>query len=138
MRDNTPTISASDYRDSGSERAMQRAFFEWADTKGVLCYANVNGQMRSGQAMEPGLRKGVPDIYVATMRGTFGGLYLELKTRKGRLSKAQHAWIDALKREGYCVIVARSLDDAITATEQYLSMDAPERKPLGAKAEDLG
>ena len=128
-------MTAREYKASSSEHAMQRALFAWADAKGVLMYANVNGQYRRGQRPEPGLRAGVPDVCVPAMRGGFGGLYLELKTAKGRVSKAQHAWIDALKAAGYAVYVVRSLDQAVGVIEDYLAM--PDTRHDGRDLPDI-
>ena len=67
-----------------------------------------------------GVKSGVPDICLPVPRGNYHGLYLELKTDKGRLSKEQENWLSNLSREGYLAEVAYGFDEAVKVIKGYL------------------
>ena len=108
------------------ERDMQAALFEMAAYKEAerpeleCLYANVNGQYRPGLRPEPGMRAGVPDVSLMVARSGHHGLFLELKSKSGRVRDSQRAWISRLRSEGYAVRVVRSLDEAWTTITDYL------------------
>lgn len=72
-----------------------------------------------------GVKSGVPDLCLPCARGTFNGLYLEVKDgakgSKSKQSPAQLEWEKRLKAEGYCVGVVRSKEEGIKAIEWYLN-----------------
>jgi hypothetical protein len=79
---------------------------------------------RTGKRMkDQGLRKGIPDLYLPIKAGGHGGLYVEVKTDKGRVSPEQKTWIEWLSEHGYKAVVCRSVDDILAAVIEY--MDAP-------------
>lgn len=49
-------------------------------------------------------KAGFPDLVIC---GPGGVLWLELKTQRGRVSKEQHSWIEALQTAGQEAYVAR-------------------------------
>jgi hypothetical protein len=53
------------------------------------------------------------------------GLYIEMKTRKGKVSPAQRAWQKRLRGMGYAAEVCYGADDAIATIEQYLAGGLP-------------
>lgn len=59
-----------------------------------------------------GSTPGIPDI-VGIWQGK--PLFIEVKTRKGKLSEVQKAKINEIKRAGGIAFVARNLDDVIDA-----------------------
>jgi len=67
-----------------------------------------------------GARAGIPDIHVAKANEEYYGLYLEFKTRKGRVSVVQAEIMEKLKLEGYCVEVVRSCEEAWEFLMEYL------------------
>jgi hypothetical protein len=71
-----------------------------------------------------GLRNGIPDLFLAVARAKGGmvyhGLYLEMKTPKGRPSSDQLEMHALLAKEGYMVVVAKSFDEAVNAIVDYL------------------
>ncbi len=96
----------------------RRALYDdrWGDI-----YANVNGQYRKGQRMEPGLKPGVPDLFLAVPSGAYHGMYIELKWGDNRLSRGQAEWMQRLRRRGYhCVMVRDSMNDVVKAISDYL------------------
>lgn len=84
-------------------------------------YANVNGQYRPGQRMEPGLKKGVPDLFLPVPSGMYHGLYIELKWQENKPKREQIEWLRRLRRRGYkCVVIWDEVKEVIKAIEEYL------------------
>ena len=66
-----------------------------------------------------GLLPGVPDLFFPVASNNYHGLFMEVKSRKGRLSKHQLEVIDKLSLNGYKCCVVYSLDDAIEELKNY-------------------
>lgn len=114
-----------------SEHDMQKAIIEECDRRAVtnLAWAMVaacpNGQYRTGQRMEPGLRAGFPDLMVMLprIRGNVQryGLFLELKVKPNDLTPAQEWWLRRLRIEGYvCEVVYDDPQTAINILEWWI------------------
>ncbi len=76
-----------------------------------------------------GVNAGIPDLILPCQRRGpdgqhYGAMFIELKRadRSNGPSAAQEQWIDALRREGYSVVVAYGATDAIDAIEHYLQL----------------
>jgi len=69
-----------------------------------------------------GVKKGVPDLCLPAARGDYHGLYIELKTEKGRASDAQNWWIERLLKQGYFAKVCHGWESAVRVLEWYLSL----------------
>lgn len=114
------------------EHKIQVAVVKWAEQMRVLCpdlwmlYANPNGGARNpitgAMLKAEGTRRGIPDLFLAVARHGFHGLYLEMKTSKGILSRDQKAWIEALQAQVYRVEVCRSVAEAIEVFRDYLDL----------------
>lgn len=112
------------------EAKIQEMLFEWAGLLSgkypelELMYHVPNEGKRSiisgYRLKQGGLKAGVPDICLPVARGTFYGLYIELKADKGRLQENQRQWLDALAGQGYKAAVCYGFDEARTAIEDYL------------------
>ena len=84
---------------------------------GMRTYVSVAKRMK-----EAGYVKGFPDLQITEARGSFFGLFLELKTEKGRPTKEQKEWIEDLHDRGYEAIICKGIDETIKAIDDYLSM----------------
>lgn len=71
---------------------------------------------------EQGLKAGVPDLCLPVPRGIYHGLYLELKTDKGKLSDSQEWWLERLRQQGYYAIVCHGWHSAVQVVESYLKL----------------
>jgi hypothetical protein len=70
-----------------------------------------------------GLKKGVPDNFIAEPRGSFHGLFIELKRAKKSLSKKspeQRQWIKALNEKGYKAAFCHGAEEAKRLVLEYL------------------
>lgn len=116
-----------------SEHALQASIIAECDLRANqdprwgLLMAIPNGQYRKGQRMEPGLRAGVPDLFLPVARHGYFGLWIELKVGKNTPTAQQKIWLSTLFQLGYSV--AEVYDDpaeAIRVLEWYLGDERPE------------
>jgi hypothetical protein len=105
------------------EQSTLFAWLEWYSNQhpeAALAYANVNGQYRPGQRPEPGLKAGVPDVFLPVARQGYHGLYIELKHGDNRPTAEQYTWILRLREQGYLAVVAYEFVGAKEVIESYL------------------
>lgn len=101
---------------SGSEYGEQAALFCWCninkekypDLKWLFAIPNggLRDRITAGRLKATGVKSGVPDIMLPIRRGSFGGLWIELKKPgKHRIEENQLEWIAFLIGQGYCACV---------------------------------
>jgi hypothetical protein len=138
-RSNYPSVGAPLYAGMTlirNEHDLQVAVFEWVDRIALdhpdyeFIYAIPNGQYRPGQRMEPGLRKGYPDIgwdLPRLDRETgiiYPGIRLELKVKKNKLSEDQERWAMRLKGQGYYVTaIWDSVEEVLKVLDWYYKLE---------------
>jgi hypothetical protein len=112
-----------------TEHDLQAAVIARCDQRSLerveygLIFAIPNGQYRQGQRMEPGLRPGIPDLFLPVARQGYHGLFIELKVGSNKPTESQNIWLKHLEAEGYrCVVIWDSVDDVIAEIERYLEM----------------
>lgn len=113
------------------ESEEQIAIIEWANIMQnrvpelALLYHVPNGGSRNvveaKRLKAQGVKSGVPDLVLPVARGKYHGLYIELKTLRGRVSDTQKQWLDALRNQGYAAIVCRGADETIAMISKYLA-----------------
>lgn len=119
-----------------TEHDEQAALFEWAAFNVGhypalrLLYAIPNGGLRNvvvaKKLKDEGVKAGMPDICLPVARHGYHGLYLELKTREGKVSKEQKRRMMDLRSEGYDVFVAYGWDMARSFILDYLTLSVDE------------
>lgn len=67
-----------------------------------------------------GYVKGMPDLQIMEARHTYHGLFIELKTLKGRLTKEQEIWLKDLNERGYLAKCCKGLEEALDLIDWYL------------------
>lgn len=77
------------------------------------------GPKAARDAKRLGLRPGVPDLFLAVPRGGFSGLWIEMKSSKGRITEQQLEWVNKLISQKYRVIIAKGYSEAKNAIEEY-------------------
>ena len=125
------------------EHAEQAALFRWAEfarsrlPELALLHAIPNGGHRhkatAARLKAEGVKRGVPDVCLPVARNGAHGLYIELKTERGKTTPEQIGWIRALRRQGYVAEVCRGWESARSMIEHYLTAD-PHRGPAIATA----
>ena len=117
-----------------SEAQEQAALFAWIDNPATeRAYPGIgeafhvpNGGSRNAiegrNLKKQGTRAGEPDVYLLIARGRFHGLAIELKTKTGRVSKAQVERLAQLGERGYFAVMCRGWDYARQTMINYLSL----------------
>lgn len=117
-----------------SEHDLQSQCVQWFRAqypkKRMLLFSSLNGARLAGTKMQrvkqwrrleqAGAVKGVPDLFLSIPSGDLAGLYIEMKTPKGRQTPEQKEFEVNAIREGYGYAVPRSLDEFIRVVRAYL------------------
>ncbi len=69
-----------------------------------------------------GVTAGMPDLLVPVPRNGYGSLYIELKTKKGRIRPEQKIQMKLLEDLGNKVVLCRSVAEAIQVIKDYLGI----------------
>lgn len=69
-----------------------------------------------------GYWKGFPDLFIACPVKGYYGLFIELKTAKGKVSPEQETTIIRLTNSGYKAIICRSPEEAIIEINKYMKI----------------
>lgn len=72
---------------------------------------------------EEGLKSGVPDIFLPVARDQWHGLFIEMKTRFGRVRPEQTQWGYDLSEQYYRVGICRSWLEARELIKEYLGVN---------------
>ena len=88
---------------------------------GAMMGGGRQGAIRANILKAEGMRPGTPDLVIPSPRGGYFGMFLEMKTKKGKLSENQEQFIDQAKYYGYHCVVAYGADEAIEYLKEYLS-----------------
>lgn len=109
-----------------TESWEQRQLIQWCRTRPELQLLfhipneSVGGQGWLIRNRQLGVRSGVPDLMLPIPSGGYHGLFVEIKTKGGRVSQSQKKWIDALNGLGYMAVVAYGWEDARCKILEYL------------------
>lgn len=72
-----------------------------------------------------GVTAGVADLFLAIPNATNSGLFIEMKTKKGRQQDTQKAFEQAVTKRGYRYEVVRSLEQFQILIKEYLNKEQP-------------
>ena len=96
---------------------------------GHYLFAIPNGGQRTkaggARLKAEGVKAGVFDLFLPLRRIGAAGLWVEMKSRTGRLSVAQEDWLLMMDQAGYRTAVCRNWTEAVTAICSYLEMPDP-------------
>tara|TARA_B100000686_G_C16734687_1_gene942880 strand:+ start:1479 stop:1835 length:357 start_codon:yes stop_codon:yes gene_type:complete len=116
-----------------SESLEQSLTFSWAEKNEHLrpelkfFFAVPNGGYRpkaTGRRLKlEGLKKGIPDTFLAYPTGGYSGLFLEFKYGKNRLTPEQIEWFRKLRSVKYRCEVVRSFEEARKLILEYLGYE---------------
>lgn len=122
------------------ESREQRALIDWAQLARIpaapdveqgarvadYLFAIPNGGRRSyvtaAILKAEGVKAGVHDLLLPLARQGRHGLWLEMKSATGTMSKPQREWRDRMLRAGYACATCRSADEARAVIGEYLGM----------------
>ena len=116
-------------RNAQPEAAEQENVIKWArdNEKNYpflwMLHSSLNGLKRTkaaqGKAKASGMLSGVPDLFLPVPRGSFCGLYIEMKSATGRIMPSQSRYLSAVSDFGYSAVVCYSANEAIKTIENY-------------------
>jgi hypothetical protein len=116
-------------RNAQPEAVEQEKVIKWArdNEKNYpflwMLHSSLNGvrlsKMQAGKAKASGMLSGVPDLFLPVPRGCFFGLYIEMKSAKGRISSEQSKFLQAASDFGYSCFICYSAVEAIKRIEDY-------------------
>ncbi len=90
-----------------------------------LLYHVPNGGSRNkieaANLKKQGVKKGVPDLCLPVPRGSYHGLYIELKAKKNKPTQEQENWLAALDAQGYKTAVCWGWETASQVITEYLN-----------------
>ena len=90
----------------------------------LVIFAIPNAAKRSPQLANymkaEGLLPGVSDLFVMQPNKTKHGLFIEMKSKKGKLSEQQEYFLKLADEKGYATCVCYGADEAMAAIVRYL------------------
>ena len=92
-----------------------------------MLHCSLNGVKLSGTqakiAKGQGMLSGVPDLFLPVPKNGYHGLFIEMKSEKGRVTENQHWFLTNAESVGYKTAVCYSAKEAISAIEAYYSQE---------------
>lgn len=85
------------------------------------------GPRQAIKAKRTGYSRGFPDLQITEARGGYFGLFIELKTIKGRATDVQRDWINDLNDRGYYAEICKGLPATIKTIETYMEQQETKR-----------
>lgn len=95
-----------------------------------LLFAIPNGGSRGGNVMQriingrklkmEGVKRGIPDLFLPVPRGSYHGLFIEMKVKPNGMTKEQKEWFVKLTNSGYKCVCCYSADEAFLTLCNYL------------------
>ena len=96
-----------------------------------MLHCSLNGVKLSGTqakvAKGQGMLSGVPDLFLPVPKNGYHGLFIEMKSEKGRVTENQHWFLTNAESVGYKTAVCYSAKEAISAIEAYYSQETIKR-----------
>lgn len=111
---------------TGKEDDLQKACVRWLryNYPSLLFFHPANGGHRSkaeaGIFKAMGVTPGVSDLFIVRKSWPWGGLFIELKAKGGKLSEYQTAFLNDARERHYQAVVVWSLDGLMEALKDYL------------------
>ncbi len=115
-----------------TEHQIQCLIIEWASYQKHpafdYLFAIPNGGTRNiitaVSLKKEGVKRGVPDLFLAYPSQHYSGLFLELKKDfKAKASKYQEQWIEKLNEVNYLAMIGHGFDESINIISDYLAIE---------------
>jgi len=74
------------------------------------------------RAIAQGMKKGVADLFLPVKKGVYSGLYIEMKSEKGRTSIDQSKFLTAVSENDYLAHICYSAVEAIDKIKGYYNL----------------
>ena len=119
-------------RNAQPEAAEQENVIKWArdNEKNYpflwMLHSSLNGLKRTknaqGKAKAQGMLSGVPDLFMPVAIGNSKGLYIDMKSVKGRISPEQSKFLQAASDFGYACFICYSAVEAMDKIKGYYNL----------------
>jgi len=112
------------------EAAEQAALVQWVRLAypKIMIVASANGGSRNmleaKNLKRTGVTAGWPDLFIACARGKYHGMFIEMKSKKGRLTKLQKDCLEYLNEQNYYAVVCYGFEPAKEMIRHYLHYNA--------------
>jgi len=117
-----------------TEQQEQQAIFDYChgyagnlDDRLKMLFVIANGAWRGVGSMEAGVKEsaGVPDMCLPVAIHPFHALFIELKTKTGKLSPQQRDYHKLLRWQGFAVQTCYGAEQGMATLDQYLAGEYP-------------
>ena len=103
--------------------------FQYPKARYCASAGGIRTNISQGRKMKAtGYVKGMPDLQIMEAKGGYFGLFLEIKTYKGRATKEQKEWIEDLNDRGYKAAIVKGLQEALETLDNYMNQASTETK----------
>lgn len=113
------------FRSEHDEQALLAAWASFQRSPVRLLFAIPNGGFRhpatARRLRAEGVKPGVPDMFLPVPVAPFAGLFIEMKSKHGRLRREQAEMCEELRKQGYAVAVCRGCEEAKQVIMSYLA-----------------
>jgi hypothetical protein len=126
-------MTANEYRNKFAKKSEEQIqvecvawFRQTYPTKRMLLFSSLNGIKLAGGARQgarlrnAGMTAGVADLFLSIPSGDLAGLYIEMKTPKGRQQPNQKEFEEEVIKHGYGYVMPRSMEEFKHCVIAYL------------------
>ena len=109
------------------EESLQIACVQWFRLQypNSIIFHVPNGGKRNpreaARLKRAGTLAGIPDLFVAEPCNNMSGLFIEMKSPKGKLTDSQKDMSDRLLNFGYAFEVCRSIEGFVSIVREYIN-----------------
>jgi len=109
-----------------TEHQEQVALIKWFRVQHpkLIMFAIPNGGARhivtAMNLKAEGVLSGVSDLFLMKATSKYHGMFIEMKTKKGKLSPVQKYFIEQAELQGYKAIVTHGFEEAQAGIQNYL------------------
>lgn len=110
------------------EDQHQIALMDWVrlrkDIEPFIFHIPNGGRRNKREAVKlkkMGVKAGVSDLFFAFPSRNFHGLWIELKSKTGKVTASQKEWLEKMEKAGYAVAVCYGWESAKTVIEAYIN-----------------
>jgi hypothetical protein len=110
-----------------NEHQEQKILIRWFRLQypNLTMFAIPNGGMRSkitaSKLKDEGVLAGVSDLFLMVANERYHGLFIEMKSIKGKVSPEQIKFVERAKNAGYSAIVCYGFENAQSEIHRYLN-----------------
>lgn len=107
-----------------TEHLEQCLFVDWCRAQSYLIFAIPNGGKRNintaRKLKKEGVLAGVPDLMLPIPSKEWHGLFIEMKSVKGKATLSQKNIMLQLSKNGYLCVVCKGFEEAKHAVKNYM------------------